>query len=578
MSERTFKGIPAAPGIAIGRAFNYHPLELSLPRRQAESPNAEMARFQAACERAGEELSVLKQKTLERAGSESAAIFDAHVVILADPMLHDAVKKRVDAGQTIEHAIAESAEEIAGTLSAMEDELLAARATDVRDLGQRVLRILLGAPDTSLDGIPQPSIVVAHDLTPSDTASLHPELVLGFCTAVGGTTSHTSILARTLGIPAVVGLGQTALEQIEDGALLCLDGAQGTMTTSPSQTTQERYKAAREQHKKWVATMTASVHHDAHTADGKRIEVGANVGDIASAREAAQLGAEGIGLLRTEFLYLKDTQPPDEEKQIETYRAIFETSRGLPVVVRTLDIGGDKPPTYLEFPEELNPFLGWRAIRICLDDVELFETQLRAVLRAAVGYHVMIMYPMISGLEELRRANAILQSVQAQLDKEGQDYARDVPIGIMVETPAAALMADVLSTECDFFSLGTNDLGQYTLAVDRTNERVAALFQPLHPALLRLIKQTIDAAHGRGAWVGMCGEMAGMSKAIPILLGLGLDEFSMVPRAIPEAKWLVGQLTSAQTTEIASHVLTLSTAAEVEAYMREILGGLGIAS
>jgi phosphotransferase system enzyme I (PtsI) len=301
------------------------------------------------------------------------------------------------------------------------------------------------------------------------------------------------------------------------------------------------------------------------------VEVGANIGDADSAGEAVRYGAEGVGLLRTEFLYLQNTRPPDEEQQIKAYKSVFDAMGDRPVIVRTLDIGGDKPPAYLKFDAELNPFLGWRAIRICLDDHPLFKTQLRAILRAAVGHRALIMYPMISSLDELRAANAVLAEVRAELDAAGLDYAREVPVGIMVETPAAAMLTDFLALECDFFSLGTNDLTQYTLAVDRTNERVAKLFQPLHPSVLRLIKRTIDAAHQHDKWVGMCGELAGMQKAIPILLGLGLDEFSMAPRSIPEAKWLIGQFTDARAREIAEQSLNQATAAEIEDFMVDVL-------
>ena len=575
MSERKLQGIAASEGIAIGPAFRYQPLHLEVPQRKAASPEEELARFEAASEQAREELATLRDLVLERADEESAAIFDAHAMMLSDPMLQDEVKKRVEAGRNIEQAVSEAVKDIAAQLSAMEDEYFAARALDVQDVGRRVLRILLGLPDTSLDKLSQPSIIVAQDLTPSDTARLDPQLTLGFCTAVGGLTSHTAILARTLGLPAVVGLGVEALDQIPDGATLVLDGSEGVVIVNPRQSTVKRYEKARERQKARLAEVQAVAGEDAYTADGRRVEIGANVGDLDSAREAVQFGAEGIGLLRTEFLYLQDTRPPSEEKQVGVYRAIFEAMEGRPVIVRTLDIGGDKPPSYLEFADELNPFLGWRAIRICLDDLPLFKTQLRAILRAAVGHRVLIMYPMISGLDELRQANAVLDEVRAELESEGLEYAPDVPVGIMVETPAAVALADVLAKECDFFSLGTNDLTQYTLAVDRTNERVAKLFQPLHPAVLRLIKQTIDASHAEGKWTGMCGELAGMKKAIPILVGLGLDEFSMVPRAIPEAKWLIRQLTSDRAAEIAEQALSLGTAAEVEAYMHQILEELG---
>mgnify|MGYP000004235074 CR=1 FL=1 len=575
MNERILKGIAAAEGIAIGPAFCYRPPQLTIPQRSPSPPAEELARFEAARAQALEEIGALKANLLTRADAESAAIFDAHAMMLEDPMFSEGVESRVNAGKIVEAAVMETTEELSAMLAGMEDEMFAARAADVGDIGRRVLRILLGLPDTSLDVLQEPSIVVAHDLTPSDTASLKPELTLGFCTAGGGLTAHTAILARTLGIPAVVGMGVEAVEQIKDGDVLALDGSEGVVVVNPKRSRVEEYRAKQESRAARLAQIQASAVQLAHTADGKRVEVVANIGEVESAREAVAFGAEGVGLLRTEFLYLQDTRPPSEEKQVKVYRAIFEVMGERPVIVRTLDIGGDKPPSYLKFPEEMNPFLGWRAIRISLDEVNLFKTQLRSILQAAAGYRALIMYPMITSLEELRRANAILAECQAELEAEGREYSREVPVGIMVETPAAVAIADLLAEECDFFSLGTNDLTQYTLAVDRGNERVANLFQPLHPAVLRLIKQTIDAAHAKGKWVGMCGELAGMKKAIPILLGIGLDEFSMVARAIPEAKWLIGHLTSQQAAQIAQHALSLGTTAEVEEYMSSVLNQLG---
>jgi len=574
MTELALKGIAAAEGIAIGPAYFYRPLSLDIPDRQPGSPGDEMKKFEAARLQAAAELAALKTAILARSDAATAAIFDAHATLLADPMLAEAVQTRLDQGQTAEKAVAEASQELSAMLAAMDDELIAARSVDLLDIGRRLLRILLGIPDTSLASLQQPSVIVAHDLTPSDTASLRADLTLGLCTAAGGLTSHTAILARTLGIPAVVGLGQAALDQIAPGSELVLDGAAGTVTLAPDPATISRYQAARSQLAAQRAAAEAGAAALATTADGRRVEVGANIGEVETAREAVRLGAEGIGLLRTEFLYLQETTPPGEDKQYKAYRAIFEVMGDRPVIVRTLDIGGDKPPSYLKFDAEMNPFLGWRAIRICLDDRPLFKTQLRAILRAAVGHRALIMFPMISSVEELRAAKDVLAECQDELVREHLDFARDIPLGIMIEIPAAALMADELARECDFFSIGTNDLTQYTLAVDRGNERVAGLFQPLHPAVLRLIRQIIDAAHRQGKWVGMCGELAGMPKAIPILLGIGLDEFSMVARSIPEAKRLVGRLTLPRAQEIAGQALGMATAAEIEQLMAGVLAQL----
>ena len=554
MSETTLKGIPASEGIAIGPAFCHRPLQLEIPSRSPGSIQDELRRFQSACEQAGQELESLKTSVLARSDAETAAIFDAHKLMVTDPMLFDAVQSRLEAGQIIERAVRDASQELAAMLGAMQDELFAAREADMRDVGRRLLRILLGISDTSVDKLDSPAVIVAYDLTPSDTVSLRSEFTLGFCTAGGGLTSHVAILARTLGLPAVVGLGKKALDQISDGTKLVLDGTGGSVILDPDRVTLERYEAAGAKASARLATMQVTSFKNAVTADGRRVEVGANIGDTDSAGEAVRFGAEGVGLLRTEFLYLQNTRPPTEEQQMAAYKSVFDALGNRPVIVRTLDIGGDKPPAYLKFDAELNPFLGWRAI-----------------LRAAVGFHPLIMFPMISSVEELRAARDVLAEVRAELDSAGLDYAHHVPVGIMVETPAAAMLTDFLALECDFFSLGTNDLTQYTLAVDRTNERVAKLFQPLHPAVLRLIKRTIDTAHQHGKWVGMCGELAGMQKAIPILLGLGLDELSMAPRSIPDAKWLIGQFTDARAREIAEQAMNKATAAEIEDFMLGVL-------
>jgi phosphotransferase system enzyme I (PtsI) len=484
------------------------------------------------------------------------------------------VRELVEIGQTAEQALVKATEELAGLLAGMGDELFAARALDVKDIGRRILRILLGLPDTALSAVTEPSIIVAEDLTPSDTASLDPKLTLGFITAQGGLTSHSAILARTLGLPAIVGMGNGLLDMVSGGTFIVMDGRSGEMIIEPDDDIVVRYKQIKAQRESHLQILKAAAEEDALTANGRRVEVAANVGEASSARDAVEHGAEGIGLLRTEFLYLEDTQPPSEEKQYRIYREIFDVMGMRPVVVRTLDIGGDKPPSYMPFPEEMNPFLGWRAIRICLDEPELFKTQLRAILRAAVGHQARIMFPMVSDLDELRSAREIVETVKRDLELASVEFAADVPVGIMVETPAAAVLVDVLAEASDFFSLGTNDLTQYTMAVDRGNAKVSGLFQPLHPAVLRLIRQTIEAGHTKGKWVGMCGELAGMTKAIPILLGFGLDEFSMNPRAIPEAKNLIGKLTDDKAREIAGQAMSFGTAAEIENFMKDVLASL----
>lgn len=574
MSDNYLKGIPASDGISVGPVFYYIPAKLIIPVCNAGTVEEEMFRFAAARERARVELHGLYEAVERRAGKEEASIFEAHQEMLSDPTLEAKVLEFVEIGLAAEQALIKAVEELADLLAGMGEELFASRAQDVRDVGRRVLRILLGLPDTALSAITEPSIIVAEDLTPSDTASLDPALTLGFVTAQGGLTSHSAILARTLGFPAIVGLGNGLLDKMSSGIPIVMDGRTGEVFIEPDKGTVAHYLQLRNQREAQLQLLKMAANRDACSANGRRVEVAANIGEVSSARDALEHGAEGIGLLRTEFLYLDDSQPPGEEKQYRIYREIFEVMQGRPVIVRTLDIGGDKPPAYLPFPEEMNPFLGWRAIRISLDEPDLFKTQLRAILRAAAGHHVRIMFPMVSDLDELRRAREIVERVKLDLSRDSVEFATDVPVGIMVETPAAAVLVDVLAEASDFFSLGTNDLTQYTMAVDRGNARVAGLYQPLHPSVMRLIKQTIDAGHSKGKWVGMCGELAGMTKAIPILLGFGLDEFSMNPRAIPEAKYLISKLTDEKAREIAAQAMSFGTAVEIENHMKEILASL----
>ncbi len=570
----TLAGITASTGIAIGPAYIYRPETLTVERWTVDDPAAEWARFAQAVEQAKAEIGAIRSQAAAEVGKAEAEIFTAHQLFLEDPALLDRVRGQIEGeGSNAEAALAEAVAGYAELLRGMEGEVFRQRAADVEDVGRRVLRILLGVRETSLAKLPKPVVVVAHDLTPSNTAQLDKERALGFCTAIGGTTSHTAILARSLGLPAVVGLGEGALS-IPDGAPLIIDGDQGLVIVNPDESTLADYRARQEALLTQQLAARRAAQRLAQTLNGQRVEVVANVGDVASARVALEHGAEGVGLLRTEFLYLDRATMPSEEEQYAAYRAIADLMGQRPLIVRTFDIGGDKKLPYLDIGHELNPFLGWRAIRLSLDQVDLFQTQLRAILRAGHERNVKIMFPMIADVGELRRAKDILAEVRAELEAESIPIASEVEVGIMVEVPAAALAADVLTEEVDFFSIGTNDLIQYTMACDRTNEKVAYLYQPLHPAILRLVRWVIEAAHAAGKWVGMCGEMAGQSEAIPILLGLGLDEFSISAAAIPRAKALIAAITLDKAREVAVEALKMSTADQVQSYAQEVINSL----
>jgi phosphoenolpyruvate-protein phosphotransferase/dihydroxyacetone kinase phosphotransfer subunit len=573
-TTRRLQGIPASAGIAIGPAVLYCPQVLKAERHRVDDPQAEWERFLAAVEQAKAEIATIRERAEAEVGAAEAEIFTAHELFLEDPDLLAQVRERVEE----EHLNAEAAldEAVAGyaeLLRSMEGEIFRQRAADVEDVGQRVLRILLGEREAPLADLSEPAVLVAHDLTPSDTAQLDKRLTLGFCTAMGGTTSHTAILARGLGLPAIVGLGEAALS-IPEGAPLIMDGGEGLVIVNPEEATVAAYRSRREKLIAHQQVLKLAASEAARTSDGHLVEVVANVGDVESARVALEHGAEGVGLLRTEFLYLDRDTMPSEEEQYAVYRAIADLMGQRPLIIRTLDIGGDKPLPYLDLGQELNPFLGWRAIRLSLDHVDLFKAQLRAILRAGHERNVKIMFPMIADVEEVRRAKGILAQARAELEERGLPFAPHVEVGIMVETPAAAVAADILAEEVDFFSLGTNDLIQYTMACDRTNERIAYLYEPLHPVILRLVKGVIEAAHGAGKWVGMCGEMAGAPEAVPILLGLGLDEFSMTAIAIPEAKAVIRSLSLSEAQEIATEALRLTSATEVRAHVRDVLAKL----
>jgi phosphotransferase system enzyme I (PtsI) len=565
----TLQGIAASRGIGIGPAFHFRRADLRFERRTVEDPSAEWARCKSALETACGQLAEVYAKAEAESGAKQAAIFQAQALMLEDPELLDGVGMAIkEQCINAEAALSDGTEMYAQMLESLDDEYLSARAADVRDVANRVLRILLGVAESPTAGLTVPSIILARDLTPSDTVLLDKSLVLGFCTAEGGATSHTAILARGLGLPAIVGAGSHILE-IPEGTSLVLDGSDGTLWIGPDEDTVVMYRERQVAAATVLAQARERAHEPAITRDGHRVEVVANIGNVEGAQAALEEGAEGVGLLRTEFLYLERSHLPDEEEQYQAYRSIADVFGDQPIILRTLDIGGDKKLPYLDLPEEMNPFLGVRAIRLCLARPELFRPQLRAALRAGAGRNLKLMFPMVATVAEVRAARMALEECRSELLDEGRPVAEGMEVGIMVEIPAAALMADHLAAEVDFFSIGTNDLSQYTLAADRTNAQVAPLATGFQPAVLRLVRHVISAAHAQGKWVGLCGELAGEPLALPILLGLGLDEFSMNPSAIPLAKQIIRALALDEAREVAQAALELDTPDAVQSLVRE---------
>jgi phosphotransferase system enzyme I (PtsI) len=565
---KQIQGIGASPGIAIAPAFVYRPTDLVVQRRRAEDPAQEWSRYQTAAAAALQELVALRREAAAAAGETEAAIFDAHQMIIRDPDLEHELRAEIDGGASAEAAVEVVLKRSVDEFAAMDDPLFRERALDFADVRLRLLRLLLGVEEDSLAALAAPAIVVAADLLPSDTARMNRSMVRGFCTARGGALSHTAILARNLGLPAVVGAGESLLE-IESAAELIVDGNSGLVIVGADEGQRAVYRDQVHTLARRRAAALSRAHEPAVTRDGQRVEVGANIGLPGEEQDALAAGAEGIGLLRTEFLFTGRQAAPDEDEQVSAYRPIFEAMGERPVIARTLDIGGDKPAPFLALPHEDNPFLGWRALRIGLKRPELLKTQLRAFLRAGHGHNLKIMFPMVATLEEMRAAHELTQQCMAELQAAGRPCAQPVELGTMIEIPSAALIADRLAEYADFFSIGSNDLTQYTLAADRGNPAVAHLSDPLHPAVLRLVDMVIRAAHAAGIWVGMCGEMAGDPAAIPVLLGLGLDEFSMGAAAVPAAKDLVREWSLQQARLLAEAALKQPEAAAVRALVRE---------
>ncbi len=570
MMVQSLKGIGASAGIAIAKAYRLEEPELVVEKCVIDSIEAEVQRFDAALKQSTSELEQIKAHAFKELGEDKAAIFAAHLLVLSDPELINPIKDKITTEKVnAEFALQEVANMFIGMFESMDNEYMKERASDIRDVTKRVMAHLLGVTIPNPSMISEEVIIIAEDLTPSDTAQLNRQYVKGFTTDIGGRTSHSAIMARSLEIPAVVGT-KTVTAKIENGVLVILDGLAGTVIVDPSADMVKEYEVKKAEYEAQKAEWAKLVDERTVTKDGQHVELVANIGTPEDIKGVVENGGEGVGLYRTEFLYMGRTQLPTEEEQFDAYKTVLERMEGKPVVVRTLDIGGDKELPYLDLPKEMNPFLGFRAIRLCLEMQDMFRTQLRALLRASTYGNLKIMFPMIATLGEFRQAKAILLEEKAKLQVEGIAVSEAIEIGIMVEIPSTAVMADVFAKEVDFFSIGTNDLIQYTMAADRMNERVSYLYQPYNPAILRLVKMVIDAAHKEGKWAGMCGEMAGDEIAIPILLGLGLDEFSMSASSILKARSQLLNLSKAEMSSIIEQVLNMSTAEEVERFIKEI--------
>lgn len=557
------KGIGAAAGIAIAKALVLEAKELVAEKRTVEDPEVEVARLREALVLSEAEVRKLKQRTLEQLGEEKAEIFEAHLLVLNDPELLGPVEDKIRTESlNAEYALQEVTSGFISMFENMKSAYLGERAADMRDVTKRVLAHLLKVKVQNLATINEEVILVAEDLTPSETAQLNRSFVKGFATNIGGRTSHSAIMARSLEIPAVVGTKEI-LQQVKDGDLLILDGMDGSVLLNPDEATIAEYRTKKEQYEAQRAEYAKLRHVPTVTKDGNHVELAANIGTPADVAGVLENGGEAVGLYRTEFLYMGRDSMPSEQEQFGAYKTVLERMEGKPVVVRTLDIGGDKELPYLELPKEMNPFLGLRAVRLCLERQDIFRTQLRALLRASVYGNLRIMFPMIATLDEFREAKSILLEEKAKLAAEGIQVSNEIQLGIMVEIPSTAVLADLFAKEVDFFSIGTNDLIQYTMAADRMNERVSYLYQPYNPSILRLVKRVIDSAHAEGKWVGMCGEMAGDATAIPLLIGLGLDEFSMSASSILAARSQISKLSAEEMRTLALEALSCGTAEEV---------------
>lgn len=563
-------GIAASRGIAIAKAYRLVEPDLTFEKKTVSNPAVETDRLQEALATSKKELELIKNQAEAELGKDKADIFEAHLLVLSDPELISSIEDKINTEKVnAEQALKDTTDMFITMFEQMDNEYMRERAADIRDVTKRVLSHLLGVEIVNPSMISEEVVVVAEDLTPSDTAQLNREFVKGFTTNIGGRTSHSAIMARSLEIPAVVGTKE-ATQEISNGDMLIVDGLQGEIHINPSTEVLAEYKEKKQQFEAEKAELAKLVNEKSVSADGHQVELAANIGTPEDLESVLHNGAEAVGLYRTEFLYMGRTELPTEEEQFESYKKVLEGMEGKTVVVRTLDIGGDKNLPYLDLPEEMNPFLGFRAIRLCLEEQDIFRTQLRALLRASAYGNLKIMFPMIATIDEFREAKQILEEEKQKLVSEGISIAEQIETGIMVEIPSTAVMADLFAKEVDFFSIGTNDLIQYTMAADRMNERVSYLYQPYSPAILRLVKMVIDAAHKEGKWAGMCGEMAGDELAIPLLLGLGLDEFSMSATSVLRARAQIAKLSKQEMENLAKEALQMNNTADVLEAVKKI--------
>ena len=567
----TLQGIAASDGIAIAKVYTLTEPDLTVTKVTVEDSEKEVSRLDDALAASIKDVELIKETALKNLGEEEAQVFDAHLMVLSDPELIGQVKDSITSNKVnAESALKEVTDMFISIFAGMEDNpYMQERAADIRDVSKRILAHLLGVKIPSPATIKDEVIIVAADLTPSDTAQLNRQYVKAFVTDIGGRTSHSAIMARSLEIPAIVGTKEVT-SIAKDGDIIIVDGLSGDVFLNPSEEVIAEYRAKAEAFAAQQAEWEKLKDSKTYTKDGHQVELAANIGTPKDLEGVVNNGAEGVGLYRTEFLYMDSHEMPTEEDQFEAYKAVLEGMNGKPVVVRTMDIGGDKELPYLPLPHEMNPFLGYRAIRISLNEPEMFRTQLRALLRASVYGKLRIMFPMIATLNDFRGAKALLEEEKAKLIAEGVAVSDDIQVGIMIEIPAAAVLAHQFAKEVDFFSIGTNDLIQYTMAADRMNERVSYLYQPYNPSILTLIKHVIDSAHKEGKWAGMCGEMAGDQTAVPLLVGLGLDEFSMSASSVLKTRSLISKLTLGNMQELAAKAINeCATVQEVEALVEE---------